>query len=78
MPLGERSFGNVDLAPHLQTLNALERAHPEALSDPRQRARFLLGLASPALSAFRLQKHALFGALEGAAFAQVLEALRLL
>ena len=51
---------------------ALRAAHPEALADPRQSARFLCGLSSPALSRARLGRHALFGALETLRFADVL------
>ena len=36
---------------------ALAAAHPAALGHPRQRARFLCGLTSPALSAARLARH---------------------
>ncbi|HEY3062344.1 MAG TPA: RecQ family ATP-dependent DNA helicase [Chloroflexota bacterium] len=48
-------------------------AHPEALADPRQQARFLCGLSSPALTRTRLSRHPLFGSLEGQPFARVLE-----
>jgi ATP-dependent DNA helicase RecQ len=46
--------------------------HTDALGEPRQQARFLCGLTSPALSAARLSRHALFGALEQYPFAKVL------
>jgi ATP-dependent DNA helicase RecQ len=46
-------------------------AHPGALGEPRQQARFLCGLTSPALTAARLSRHALFGALEDRSFADV-------
>jgi ATP-dependent DNA helicase RecQ len=53
-------------------LAALAHAHAGALGEPRQVARFLCGLSSPGLSAARLGRHALFGALEGQRFADVL------
>jgi ATP-dependent DNA helicase RecQ len=45
---------------------------PAALATPRQRARFLCGLSSPALGKARLSRHPLFGALEERRFAEVL------
>jgi ATP-dependent DNA helicase RecQ len=51
---------------------ALVRANPDALGTPRRRARFLCGLASPALSAAKLSRHVMFGALEDHRFAEVL------
>jgi ATP-dependent DNA helicase RecQ len=53
-------------------LAALARAHPDALGEARQQARFLCGLSSPGLSAARLGRHAVFGALEQHPFAEVL------
>ena len=53
--------------------HALTQQYPEILGTPRQRAKFLCGLSSPAISKARLGKHALFGALEDRRFAQVLE-----
>src|SRR5216683_1942777 len=47
-------------------------AHPVALGEARQQARFLCGLTSPALTSARLSRHALFGALEPYAFSEVL------
>ncbi len=52
-----------------QTLRA---QHPNALGDPRQAARFLCGLTSPALSRARLGRHPLNGKLETLRFADVL------
>ena len=46
--------------------------HPTALGTPRQRARFLCGLTSPATTKARLSRHALFGALAERRFADVL------
>ncbi|MCW5871797.1 MAG: RecQ family zinc-binding domain-containing protein, partial [Candidatus Eremiobacteraeota bacterium] len=51
------------------------QAHP-ALQHPRQLARFLCGLTSPASSAARLGKHPDFGALADLPFQHVLEALQ--
>jgi ATP-dependent DNA helicase RecQ len=50
----------------------LRAAHPAALGEPRQQARFLCGLTSPALTTARLSRHPLFGALEQHPFATVL------
>jgi ATP-dependent DNA helicase RecQ len=50
----------------------LRDAHPEALGHPRQQARFLCGLSSPAVTRARLGRHPLSGALETRAFAEVL------
>src|SRR4051794_15395380 len=44
-------------------LDELTAAHPAALGTPRQRARFLCGLSSPATTKAKLSRHALFGAL---------------
>ena len=54
-------------------LEALRLAHPAALGDPRQTARFLCGLSSPALTRAKISRHRLFGALENARFPAVLE-----
>jgi ATP-dependent DNA helicase RecQ len=53
-------------------LRALVDAHPEALRAPRQRARFLCGLSSPAATRAKLTRHPLFGALAEHRFADVL------
>ncbi|HEX2206596.1 MAG TPA: ATP-dependent DNA helicase RecQ [Longimicrobium sp.] len=53
--------------------HALVRDNPDALGTPRRRARFLCGLASPALTAARLSRHTMFGALEDHRFAEVLD-----
>jgi ATP-dependent DNA helicase RecQ len=55
-----------------RALAALEAMHPEALALPRQRARFLCGLTSPATSKARLTRDPLFGALAEHRFADVL------
>jgi ATP-dependent DNA helicase RecQ len=51
---------------------ALRNAHPAALGDPRQQARFLCGLSSPAVTQARLTRNPLFGVLEAYGFADVL------
>lgn len=51
---------------------SLRRQHPAALAEPRQAARFLCGLTSPAASKARLGKNNLFGAFEEYRFADVL------
>ncbi len=51
---------------------ALVSAHPKALGLPRQQARFLCGLTSPATTKAKLSKHALMGALELYRFDDVL------
>jgi ATP-dependent DNA helicase RecQ len=50
----------------------LRKEHPEALGDPRQAARFLCGLSSPALTRKKLSRHELFGIFENRRFAEVL------
>ncbi|HZP82972.1 MAG TPA: ATP-dependent DNA helicase RecQ [Chthonomonadaceae bacterium] len=56
----------------VETFQALRAAHPDALGEPRQAARFLCGLTSPALTRTKLSRHALFGALEDRRFQDVL------
>jgi ATP-dependent DNA helicase RecQ len=53
-------------------LDELTAEHPTALGTPRQRARFLCGLTSPATTKAKLSRHALFGALAEQRFADVL------
>jgi ATP-dependent DNA helicase RecQ len=55
------------------SLRALVRDHPAALGEPRQQARFLCGLSSPALSRARLGSNPLFGVLAGYRFREVLD-----
>jgi ATP-dependent DNA helicase RecQ len=56
-----------------QSFRTLCREHADALGHPRQQARFLSGLTSPAFTRTKLSRHALFGICEGYRFAQVLE-----
>jgi ATP-dependent DNA helicase RecQ len=53
-------------------LDELTAEHPSALGTPRQRARFLCGLSSPATTKAKLSRHALFGSLAERRFADVL------
>jgi len=53
-------------------LAELSAAHPQALGDARQQARFLCGLSSPALSQARLSRDPLYGVLDEQPFADVL------
>jgi ATP-dependent DNA helicase RecQ len=53
-------------------LRELSLAQPRALGEPRQLARFLCGITSPAASRARLARHAAFGALAECRFANVL------
>ena len=56
----------------LTALPELARTYPQALARPRQQARFLCGLRSPATSAIRdLKKHPLFARAANVPFAQV-------
>jgi ATP-dependent DNA helicase RecQ len=53
-------------------LDTLAVANAQALGAPRQRARFLCGIASPATSRAKLTREALFGSLADRRFAEVL------
>ena len=56
----------------VEALRSLRESQPEALATPRQVARFLCGLSSPALGKARLSRHALFARLEAYRFGEVL------
>ena len=56
-----------------EAVRALAAAHPHALGEPRQRARFLCGLSSPALTKAKLSRHPLYGSLSRRRFAEVLD-----
>jgi ATP-dependent DNA helicase RecQ len=59
-----------------ETIRAVDRLRAEgkaALATPRQLARFLCGLGSPATTRARLGKHPLFGALAAVPFRRVME-----
>ena len=63
------------LTPAQQTLVAgVKREAHVALQQPRQLARFLCGLPSPATSRSRLKSHPAFGALAGVSFSLLIEA----
>ena len=64
--------GTPDELLDLPAWKTLQSQQPDALGEPRQQARFLCGLTSPALSRARLGRHPLFGALEALRFAHVL------
>ncbi|WP_240744978.1 helicase-related protein [Desulforhopalus sp. IMCC35007] len=58
----------------INTLTQLIKEYPKALSQPRQQARFLCGLNSPAVSAAKLLRaNPLFGSLAQVPFANVLK-----
>lgn len=57
----------------LDTWQTLLATHPAALHEPRQQARFLCGLTSPALARARISRHPLFGTLETLRFGDVLQ-----
>jgi len=63
----------IDSMVRIEQLHSLQAEHHEALGDPRQVARFLCGLTSPALSKARLMRHELFGRLEQYRFSDVME-----
>jgi ATP-dependent DNA helicase RecQ len=52
---------------------ALQSGHPDALGLPRQQARFLCGLSSPATVRAKLTRDALYGVVAGHRFAAVLD-----
>ena len=56
----------------VEAFDALRTAHPRALGHPRQAARFLCGLTSPATTHAKLSRHALFGVLATRRFSEVL------
>ena len=55
-----------------EALQALRSEHPQALATPRQVARFLCGLTSPASTRAKLMRHPLYGALADRRFLDVL------
>ncbi len=62
------------IRPDTALIRQMRSENHEALATPRQLARFLCGIGSPKASRARLGKHAQFGALIGAPFADVLGA----
>jgi ATP-dependent DNA helicase RecQ len=63
----------METAIDLPALEQIIASHPDALSEPRQIARFLCGLTTPALTRAKLPRDPLFGRLEAYRFAEVLE-----
>ncbi|HET8606045.1 MAG TPA: RecQ family ATP-dependent DNA helicase [Gaiellaceae bacterium] len=55
-----------------RSLRAVELGSPDAMRTPRQRARFLCGISSPATSRAKLTRDQLFGVLADRRFAEVL------
>jgi ATP-dependent DNA helicase RecQ len=53
-------------------LESLRSAHPEPLATPRQVARFLAGITSPATTRAKLTRHPLFGSLADRRFGDIL------
>ncbi|MEW5928647.1 MAG: ATP-dependent DNA helicase RecQ [Gemmatimonadota bacterium] len=64
--------GPVERSIDAAAFRQLVRDNRTALGHPRQQARFLCGLSSPAITKAKLSKHPLFGSLEDRGFAEVL------
>ena len=62
----------IELSVSVDALTAVRDAHPDALGTPRQQARFLAGITSPATSRAKLTRDPLFGSLAQRRFADVL------
>ena len=62
----------IETSVNVDALAALRDNHPEALGAPRQQARFLAGITSPATSRAKLTKDAVFGSLAERRFAEIL------
>lgn len=69
----ERQHAPLPGSLNVADLYALHRQQPQALGEPRQLARFLCGLSSPALSRAKLTRHPLFGVWEERRFHEVLD-----
>jgi ATP-dependent DNA helicase RecQ len=69
--LTQRSMSTPTLDSQFQVLR---QTYAEALSSPRQIARFLCGLSSPLLTQTKLNRHADFGALAEVPFQNVMQA----
>jgi ATP-dependent DNA helicase RecQ len=73
-----QSLSNLHVLPPLpaelnvSVLLSLRKSYPEALGEPRQAARFLCGLNSPALTKAKLTRNSLFGFFEDRRFADVI------
>ena len=77
LPARSQAEGDLDafVADQTPALRSLATQFPNALGMPRQMARFLCGLSSPAAGAARVGRHALAGRLEAFRFPDVLKAL---
>jgi ATP-dependent DNA helicase RecQ len=62
----------IDTLVEAEALAELRSGHPEALGAPRQQARFLAGITSPATTRARLTRDPLFGALAERRFTEIL------
>lgn len=67
-----RELPDLQLRVDADVLNELAASHPQALGTPRQMARFLCGLTSPAMTRAKLPKHEMFATLEHYRFVEVL------
>jgi ATP-dependent DNA helicase RecQ len=67
-----RELPPIENAIDVGEVRALQNAQPTALGQPRQLARFLCGLSSPAQSKARIGRNPLFGKLEAYLFGEVL------
>jgi ATP-dependent DNA helicase RecQ len=72
-PLSEAAASGVSEGDLGRLRGLVDEGH-EALATPRQRARFLCGITSPATTKAKLRKHPLFGACEAVPFSEVLVA----
>ncbi len=63
---------NLDHILEPRVMNTLIEMYPDALSEPRQLARFLCGMTSPKTTRAKLGKHMLFGSCQAATFPRVL------
>ena len=70
LPAADAAAAEVDQ----EALGQLAAEHPAALATPRQCARFLCGLSSPASTKAKLTRHALYGSLADRPFRDVLAA----
>ena len=75
MLTAEEALAPLSAWEHRVELRQLVDAYPSALGEPRQQARFLCGLGSPATTSARLSRHPLFGALQVYPFGGVLACL---
>ncbi len=72
MPASHENAAPLPAGLDVPAFDALRAAHPDALGEARQAARFLCGLSSPALTRAKLTRDPLFGIWEERGFADVL------